>query len=211
MIFPKQTEGRGERIRCGRDRDQYGTGVKKVQVSKTAGELIPTKPVVTHEIPDSTEVYPDFQSRLKYTGPLTRNFGYRFHRAKGECCARRTGFFRCSGALAAACWERDQATIHSQYIAGFQLLDLQDFCSGQEQRCWECWTHSLGLTGLISRIFCSDCAAGTVRLCADYRRNVRGKVSMRTVLPQSGTAEWMLVRGKRRHPGQGRPGTTESV
>lgn len=49
VIFPKQTEGEGasdtEEIEI-----QYGTGVKKVQVSKTAGGLIPTKPVVTHEI-----------------------------------------------------------------------------------------------------------------------------------------------------------------
>lgn len=68
VIFPKQTEGEGasdtEEIEI-----QYGTGVKKVQVSKTAGGLIPTKPVVTHEI-GQYEVYPDFREIDKYTGPL---------------------------------------------------------------------------------------------------------------------------------------------
>ena len=74
VIFPKQTEGEGasdtEEIEI-----QYGTGVKKVQVSKTAGGLIPTKPVVTHEI-GQYEVYPDFREIDKYTAesPELRDF-----------------------------------------------------------------------------------------------------------------------------------------
>ena len=101
VIFPRQTAGEDsgdtEEIEI-----QYGTGVKKVQVSKTAGGLIPTKPVITHEI-GQYEVYPDFREIEKYTGPLkARNFEvFRERLAAKGMLHQANRFFRCSGALAA--------------------------------------------------------------------------------------------------------------
>ncbi|MFR6497101.1 MAG: hypothetical protein ACLUOF_12495, partial [Ruminococcus sp.] len=214
VIFPKQTEGEGtsdtEEIEI-----QYGTGVKKVQVSKTAGGLIPTKPVVTHEI-GQYEVYPDFREIDKYTGPLkARNFEiFRFRLGAKGMLRQADKFFRCSGALAAACYKEEiEAAMRSQYIAGFQLLDLQDF-SGQGTALVGMLDAFMDSKGLISpeewRMFLLGlCAAGTVPvLCADYRRNVRGKG-----LHANGSAPVRHGRmdagsGKRRHPGQGDiPGT----
>ena len=221
VIFPKQTEGEGasdtEEIEI-----QYGTGVKKVQVSKTAGGLIPTKPVVTHEI-GQYEVYPDFREIDKYTGPLkARNFEiFRFRLGAKGMLRQADKFFRCSGALAAACYKEEiEAAMRSQYIAGFQLLDLQDF-SGQGTALVGMLDAFMDSKGLISpeewRMFCSDCV-----LLAQFPSYVLitgemfvAKVSMRTVLPQSGTAEWMLVRengdtlGKGTFPVQAESGLTE--
>ena len=160
VIFPKQTEGEGasdtEEIEI-----QYGTGVKKVQVSKTTGGLIPTKPVVTHEI-GQYEVYPDFREIDKYTGPLkARNFEiFRFRLGAKGMLRQADKFFRCSGALAAACYKEEiEAAMRSQYIAGFQLLDLQDF-SGQGTALVGMLDAFMDSKGLISpeewRMFCSD-------------------------------------------------------
>ena len=193
-----------------------------MQVSKTAGGLIPTKPVVTHEI-GQYEVYPDFREIDKYTGPLkARNFEiFRFRLGAKGMLRQADKFFRCSGALAAACYKEEiEAAMRSQYIAGFQLLDLQDF-SGQGTALVGMLDAFMDSKGLISpeewRMFCSDCV-----LLAQFPSYVLitgemfvAKVSMRTVLPQSGTAEWMLVRengdtlGKGTFPVQAESGLTE--
>lgn len=210
VIFPRQTAGEDsgdtEEIEI-----QYGTGVKKVQVSKTAGGLIPTKPVITHEI-GQYEVYPDFREIEKYTGPLkARNFEvFRERLAARGMLHQANRFFRCSGALAAACYKEEiEAAMRSRYIAGFQLLDLQDF-SGQGTALVGMLDAFLDNKGLISpeewRMFCSDCV-----LLAQFPSYVlitgemfAAKVSLRTVLPQSGTAEWLLIRENGDKLGEGR-------
>ncbi|MFR0950734.1 MAG: hypothetical protein ACLSFT_09505, partial [Ruminococcus callidus] len=209
VIFPRQTAGEDsgdtEEIEI-----QYDTGVKKVQVSKTAGGLIPTKPVITHEI-GQYEVYPDFREIEKYTGHLARNFEvFRERLAARGMLHQANRFFRCSGALAAACYKEEiEAAMRSRYIAGFQLLDLQDF-SGQGTAPVGMLDAFLDNKGLISpeewRMFCSDCV-----LLAQFPSYVlitgemfAAKVSLRTVLPQSGTAEWMLIRENGDKLGEGR-------
>lgn len=202
IIFPMQEENASlnevQEIEI-----QYGTGVKKVKVSKSAGGLIPTKPVVTHEI-GQYEVFPNFHEIEKYTGSLkARNFEVFQERlaAKGML-SQADRFFRCSGALAAACYKEEiEAAMRSQYVAGFQLLDLQDF-SGQGTALVGMLDAFMESKGLITpeewRMFCSDCvllAQFPSYVCISGKMFV-AKVSLRTTLPtlpQHCTAEWMLV------------------
>lgn len=202
IIFPKQTESEsGDNVQ--EMEIQYGTGVKKVQVNNSASGLIPTKPVITHEI-GQYEVFPDFREIDKYTGPLkARNFEIFRERLKAKGMLKQADkFFRCSGALAAACYKEEiEAAMRSQYIAGFQLLDLQDF-SGQGTALVGMLDAFMESKGLISpeewRMFCSDCV-----LLAQFPSYVcisgemfAAKVSLRTTLPTLPphcTAEWMLV------------------
>lgn len=197
IIFPEQKEDAdgeaAEEIEI-----QYGTGVKKVKVSKSAGGLIPTKPVITHEI-GQYEVYPNFREIKKYTGPLkARNFEiFRERLAAKGMLSQAEDFFQCSGALAAACYKEEiEAAMRSQYVAGFQLLDLQDF-SGQGTALVGMLDAFMESKGLITpeewRMFCSDCV-----LLAQFPSYTlisgemfTAKVSMRTVLPQDGTVEWV--------------------
>lgn len=197
IIFPEQKEDAdgeaAEEIEI-----QYGTGVKKVKVSKSAGGLIPTKPVITHEI-GQYEVYPNFREIEKYTGPLkARNFEiFRERLAAKGMLSQAEDFFQCSGALAAACYKEEiEAAMRSQYVAGFQLLDLQDF-SGQGTALVGMLDAFMESKGLITpeewRMFCSDCV-----LLAQFPSYTlisgemfTAKVSMRTVLPQDGTVEWL--------------------
>lgn len=111
---------------------QYGTGVKKVKIDSAASGLIPTKPVVTHEVGQYC-VYPDFNEIEKYTGVLkARNFEiFRERLSRKGMLHQSDDFFNASGRLAADCYKLEiEAAMRSQNIAGFQLLDLQDF-SGQ--------------------------------------------------------------------------------
>ena len=220
-IFPEQKEDAdgeaAEEIEI-----QYGTGVKKVKVSKSAGGLIPTKPVITHEI-GQYEVYPNFREIEKYTGPLkARNFEiFRERLAAKGMLSQAEDFFQCSGALAAACYKEEiEAAMRSQYVAGFQLLDLQDF-SGQGTALVGMLDAFMESKGLISpeewRMFCSDCV-----LLAQFPSYTlisgemfTAKVSMRTVLPQDGTVEWVLMNengdtlGKGSFSGKQEPGLSE--
>ena len=140
---------------------QYGTGVKKVQVSGGAEGLIPNKPVVTHEI-GQFAVYPDFKEIEKYTGALqARNFEvFRERLQEKGMLSQAEDFFRCSGLLSAACYKEElEAAMRSQYVAGFQILDLQDF-SGQGTALVGMLDAFMDSKGLISpeewRMFCSD-------------------------------------------------------
>lgn len=197
IIFPEQKED-ADREAAEEIEIQYGTGVKKVKVSKSAGGLIPTKPVITHEI-GQYEVYPNFREIEKYTGPLkARNFEiFRERLAAKGMLSQAEDFFQCSGALAAACYKEEiEAAMRSQYVAGFQLLDLQDF-SGQGTALVGMLDAFMESKGLITpeewRMFCSDCV-----LLAQFPSYTlisgemfTAKVSMRTVLPQDGTVEWL--------------------
>lgn len=108
---------------------QYGTGIKRVKLSEARSELIPQVPVISHEI-GQYEIYPDFKEIKKYTGVLkARNleeFKRRLETAGMLEFAEE--FFRCSGALAVACYRDELETaLRSSQLAGFQILDIQDF------------------------------------------------------------------------------------
>ncbi len=140
---------------------QYGTGVKKVKVNSGADGLIPSVPVVTHEI-GQYAVYPDFKEIEKYTGALkARNFEIFCERLTEKgMLSQAEDFFRCSGLLSAACYKEElEAAMRSEYVAGFQLLDLQDF-SGQGTALVGMLDAFMDNKGLISpeewRMFCSD-------------------------------------------------------
>ena len=107
---------------------QYGTGIKTVKATSTDG-LVPHKPIVTHEI-GQYAVYPDFSEISHYTGVVeARNFEiFRERLAAAGMGAQAEDFFRCSGALSRDCYQMElEAAMRSPHIAGFQILDLQDF------------------------------------------------------------------------------------
>jgi len=131
LIFPESTDNEGE-SGSKEIEIQYGTGVKKVRIDSAAGGLIPSKPIVTHEVGQYC-VYPDFNEIEKYTGVLKpRNFEtFRERLAEKGMLSLADKFFKASGRLAADCYKLEiEAAMRSEYISGFQLLDLQDF-SGQ--------------------------------------------------------------------------------
>lgn len=108
---------------------QYGTGVKKVKAADSSSVLIPEIPVVTHEIGQFT-VYPDFREIEKYTGVLkARNFEVFKERLEEKgMLAQAYDFFYASGKLAVQCYKEElEAAARSSLVAGYQILDLQDF------------------------------------------------------------------------------------
>ncbi len=111
---------------------QYGTGVKKVKAAKGEGALIPHIPIVTHEI-GQFAVYPNFREIEKYTGVLkARNFEVFRDRLKEKgMLDQADDFFYTSGKLSVQCYKEElEAAARSRLIAGYQILDIQDF-SGQ--------------------------------------------------------------------------------
>ncbi|MCR5122131.1 MAG: beta-glucuronidase, partial [Ruminococcus sp.] len=108
---------------------QFGTGTKTVKADGTDGVLIPEIPVITHEI-GQYETFPDFDEIEKYTGVLkARNleiFREKLESAGLLHLAR--DYFEASGALAVQCYKEElEAAFRTEGLAGFQLLDLQDF------------------------------------------------------------------------------------
>lgn len=131
MIYPTEAENANtdetEEIEI-----QYGTGVKKVKAAKGEGVLIPHIPVVSHEI-GQFAVYPNFREIEKYTGVLkARNFEvFRDRLAEKGMLDQADDFFYTSGKLSVQCYKEElEAAARSKYIAGYQILDIQDF-SGQ--------------------------------------------------------------------------------
>ncbi|MBO5320533.1 MAG: beta-glucuronidase [Ruminococcus sp.] len=128
MIFPKEssfdTEKGSDEIEI-----QYGTGVKKVHVDKKTGGLIPDKPIITHETGQYCS-YPDFNDIPRYNGPLKPlNIELFRERLRAKNMLHLADkFHHASGMLAYSCYKTEiEAAMRSQYISGFQLLDLQDF------------------------------------------------------------------------------------
>lgn len=139
---------------------QYGTGVKLVEASKDS-EMIPDIPVVSHEI-GQYATFPNFKEIDKYTGVLkARNFEvFRERLEEKGLLEQADDFFKASGQLAAQCYKMELETaFRSQELAGFQLLDLQDF-SGQGTALvgmLDAFMESKGiLTDREWRSFCSD-------------------------------------------------------
>ncbi|MBE7683941.1 glycoside hydrolase family 2 TIM barrel-domain containing protein [Paenibacillus sp. P13VS] len=140
---------------------QYGTVSKTVKAAATDKELIPHLPVVSHEI-GQYAMYPDFAEIEKYTGSIkAHNFEIFRERLQAKGMGHLAeSFFRASGQLAVDCYKEElEAAFRSERLAGFQLLDLQDF-SGQGTALVGILDAFMDSKGLISaedwRTFCSD-------------------------------------------------------
>ena len=107
---------------------QYGTEMKKVRAD-SSGAIIPNVPVVSHEV-GQYYIYPNYDEIMKYTGSLHHDTyeGYRKTAEENGLLGHWRDFFRASGALSVDCYRREiEAALRSEKMAGFQLLDLQDF------------------------------------------------------------------------------------
>ncbi|NUU76885.1 glycoside hydrolase family 2 TIM barrel-domain containing protein [Paenibacillus xylanilyticus] len=140
---------------------QYGTVSKTVKAAGTDKELIPHLPVVSHEI-GQYAMYPNFAEIEKYTGSIkAHNFEIFRERLQEKGMGHLAdSFFHASGQLAVACYKEElEAAFRSERLAGFQLLDLQDF-SGQGTALVGILDAFMDSKGLISaeewRTFCSD-------------------------------------------------------
>ncbi len=161
MILPIASEMHNSQDAPDEIEIQYGTGVKKVHVDKASDGLIPDRPVVTHEIGQYC-MYPNFKEIPKYKGILkARNFEIFQERLKekGMLC-QAEDFFLSSGKLAVQCYKEElEAAMRSKFIAGFQILDIQDF-TGQGTALVGILDAFMDSKGLISpekwRSFCSD-------------------------------------------------------
>ncbi len=140
---------------------QFGTGVKTVEASAAESKLIPHIPVVSHEI-GQYATFPDFKEIKKYAGSLKaknlETFRKRLEEKGLSDLAEK--YFQCSGKLAMACYKEElEAAFRSERLAGFQILDIQDF-SGQGTALVGVLDAFMDSKGLISaeewRSFCSD-------------------------------------------------------
>ncbi len=141
---------------------QYETGVKKVKAVDTDDGLVPNIPVVTHEI-GQYAVWPHMAEISKYTGVLkARNFEIFGERLSEKgLYDKAEDFFKASGKLSALCYKEELEAVHrSEKVAGYQLLDLQDFI-GQGTATVGMLDAFMESKGLITpsqwRGFCSDC------------------------------------------------------
>lgn len=108
---------------------QFGTEMKTVKTGNNQVGLISNIPVISHEI-GQFAMYPNFNEIEKYTGPLkARNFEvFRERLATRGMEHLAESYFQASGQLAVACYKEElEATFRSRQLAGFHLLDLQDF------------------------------------------------------------------------------------
>ena len=140
---------------------QYGTGVKRVKLSDVSGELVPEIPVISHEI-GQYFIYPDYNEITEYKGVCqARNLEIFQERLEDvSLSARAEGYFESSGALAMDCYKLElEAALRSKNLAGFQMLDLQDY-SGQGTALVGPLNALMKNKGLISpkdwRSFCSS-------------------------------------------------------
>ncbi|SET20806.1 glycoside hydrolase family 2 TIM barrel-domain containing protein [Paenibacillus sp. NFR01] len=140
---------------------QYGTEAKTVQVGDGSGEWIPQIPVVSHEI-GQYATFPDFEEIVKYSGSLkAHNFEVFRERLESKGLGHLAkAYFENSGQLAMDCYKEElEAAFRSRRLAGFQLLDLQDF-SGQGTALVGVLDAFMDSKGLITpedwRTFCGD-------------------------------------------------------
>lgn len=140
---------------------QYGTGTRTVKAESSEEPLVPRVPVISHEI-GQYATYPNFAEIEKYTGSLkARNFEAFRERLEakglGQLAER---YFESSGRLAVACYKEElEAAFRSRELAGFHVLDLQDF-SGQGTALVGILDAFMDSKGLVTpeewRTFCSD-------------------------------------------------------
>lgn len=140
---------------------QYGTGVKRVKLTEVQEELNPAIPVISHEVGQYC-TYPDYNEIPKYTGVLkARNFEvFKERLAEKHLDHLAEEYFKNSGALAAACYKDEiETAMRTPSLAGYQLLDIQDF-PGQGTALVGILNAFMDNKGIISRSdwreFCSD-------------------------------------------------------
>ncbi|WP_128102283.1 glycoside hydrolase family 2 TIM barrel-domain containing protein [Paenibacillus sp. DCT19] len=140
---------------------QYGTGSKTVQAEAGSDQLVSHVPVISHEI-GQYATFPNFEEINKYTGSLkAKNFEVFRERLEAKGLGHLApAYFRASGKLAVQCYKEElEAAFRSQQLAGFQLLDLQDF-SGQGTALVGVLDAFMDSKGMITpeewRTFCSD-------------------------------------------------------
>ncbi len=107
---------------------QYGTEMRKVEAQSSEG-LVPDVPVISHEV-GQFAMYPDFNESEKYTGPVRHEAYAAYQKGLEEkgLFERWEDFFRASGKLSVACYRDDiETALRSEFMSGFQLLDIQDF------------------------------------------------------------------------------------
>ncbi|NLZ46839.1 MAG: beta-glucuronidase [Clostridiales bacterium] len=160
-VIPKKEAAKTEASADGTVKIQYGTTMKEVKASDADADFIPKVPIVTHEI-GQFETYPNFNEIEKYTGPLkARNFEvFRKRLEEKGMLGLADKFFKSSGKLAMACYKEEmEAVLRSKTIAGFQILDIQDF-SGQGTALVGVLDAFMDNKGLITdkewRNFCSE-------------------------------------------------------
>ena len=108
---------------------QYATNVKDSDDDDSNSDLIPDRPVISHEIGQYVS-YPDLEEIPKYNGVLeAHNFKlFRERLRKAGMLSQSKDFLTCSGKLAVECYKAEiEAALRTKSLSGFQLLDLQDF------------------------------------------------------------------------------------
>ncbi|MGN1412065.1 MAG: sugar-binding domain-containing protein [Oscillospiraceae bacterium] len=140
---------------------QYGTGMKLIKADELGKEFVPNVPVVSHEV-GQYETFPNFHEIEKYTGVLKpRNLEIFKKRLEDKGMLHLADkFFQASGKLAVECYKSElESAFRSKYIAGFQLLDIQDF-TGQGTALVGILDAFMDSKGIVSakewRSFCSD-------------------------------------------------------
>ncbi len=191
---------------CGTVRQiQFGTGIRTVELDDPGGEWIPHIPVISHEI-GQYATYPDYAEVSKYKGALKAENLKLFQRRLAAQGLDHLApiYFHCSGRLAVACYKEElEAAFRSRRLAGFQLLDLQDF-PGQGTALVGVLDAFMDSKGLITpeewRTFCND----AVLLARFDRYNYRGGeqfaahvelVWYRSGQPESVELEWEFTAG----------------
>lgn len=162
-IFPEQgsTSDDSGKMKGKEIQIQYGTSSKTVTAEAGSEQLVSSVPVISHEI-GQYATFPNFEEIHKYTGSLkAKNFEVFRERLEakglGHLAAK---YFTASGKLAVACYKEElEAAFRSKRLAGFQLLDLQDF-SGQGTALVGILDAFMDSKGMITpeewRTFCSD-------------------------------------------------------
>lgn len=184
---------------------QFGTGTRTVELDDPGREWIPHIPVISHEI-GQYAMYPDYAEIAKYKGALkAENLKLFQQRLAAQGLEHMAPlYFDCSGHLAVACYKEElEAAFRSRRLAGFQLLDLQDF-PGQGTALVGVLDAFMDSKGLITpeewRTFCND----AVLLARFDRYNCRGGeqfaahvelVWYRSGQPESVELEWELTAG----------------
>lgn len=141
---------------------QYKTQTKRVKMSEVSHEENDINiPVISHET-GQYAMYPDFKERTKYTGSLQPFYldHWKKQLIDKNMFSMSEKYFKASSALALECYKLEiEAAMKSEYLSGFQLLDLQDF-TGQGVALVGILNSFMESKGIVSpkafRGFCGD-------------------------------------------------------
>lgn len=185
---------------------QYGTEAKTVEAEAAEGEFVSHIPVVSHEI-GQYQTYPDFNEIAKYNGPLkARNFEVFKQRLEEKGLDHLAAkYHAASGRLAVDSYKEElEAAFRTKQLAGFQLLDLQDF-SGQGTALVGVLDAFMESKGLVSpeewRTFCSDAVllARFAKYNYKTKESFDASIQLRYLRPEPLAGfklEWTLEAGK---------------